>query len=178
LKRLELLRELMPGAAQVGVLADPTNADADTKARDLQSAARAIGQQVDIVNVRSEREFDEAFATLARRGARVLLISNEVLFTSRRDQVVALAARNAIPALYAYQEFAAAGGLMSYGPSRNDGYRQSGIHVARILKGEKPADMPVSRPTKFELVINIKTAKTLGLNIPPSLLARADEVIE
>jgi putative ABC transport system substrate-binding protein len=176
LKRLELLRELMPG--QVGVLADPTNADADTKARDLQSAARAIGQQVDIVNVRSEREFEEAFATLARRGARVLLISNEVLFTSRRDQIVTLAARHAIPGLYAYQEFAAAGGLMSYGPSRNDGYRQSGIHVARILKGEKPADMPVSIPTKFELVINMKTAKTLGLNIPPSLLARADDVIE
>lgn len=177
-KRLELLRELMPDAAQVAVLADPTNADADTKARDLLVAAGAIGQQVDIVNVRSEREFDGAFATLAQRGVRALLISNEVLFTSRRDQVVALAARHAIPALYAYQEFAAAGGLMSYGPSRNDGYRQSGVYVARILKGEKPADMPVSRPTKFELVINTKTAKVLGLNIPPSLLARADEVIE
>jgi putative ABC transport system substrate-binding protein len=177
-KRLELLRALVPGNAPFAVLADPTNADADTKARDLQAAADALGQPIEIVGVRSERELDAAFASLARRGLRALLVSNEVLFTSRRDQVVALAARHAVPAIYAYQEFPAAGGLMSYGPSRNEGYRQSGVYVARILNGEQPGDLPVLQPTRFELAINLKTAKTLGLSIPPMLLASADEVIE
>jgi putative tryptophan/tyrosine transport system substrate-binding protein len=177
-KRLALLRELVPGAGLFAVLADPTNADADAKSRDIQAAADALGQRIEIVHVRGEQELDAAFAELARRGVRALLVSNEVLFTSRRDQVVALAARHGIPTLYAYQEFAAAGGLMSYGPSRADGYRQSGVYVARILNGEKPGDMPVSQPTRFELVINRKTAKALGLAIPPALLARADEVIE
>ena len=177
-KRLELLRELVPGPALFAVLADPTNADADAKAKEMQAAASALGQGIEIVHVRSEQEFGSVFAGLAQRGVRALLVSNEVLFTSRRDQVVALAAHHAIPAIYAYQEFAAGGGLMSYGPSRNDGYRQSGVYVARILKGEKPGDMPVSQPTKFELVINLKTAKALGLYIPPTLLAHANEVIE
>jgi putative ABC transport system substrate-binding protein len=177
-KRLELLRELVPGAGLLAVLADPTNADADTKAKDIQAAADALGQRIEIVHVRGEPELDAAFAGLAERGARALLVSNEVLFTSRRDQVVRLAARYGIPTLYAYQEFVAAGGLMSYGPSRADGYRQSGVYVARILNGEKPGDMAVSQPTKFELVINRRTAKALGLAIPPELLARADEVIE
>jgi putative ABC transport system substrate-binding protein len=177
-QRLELLRALVPGNALFAVLADPTNADAAAKARDLQTAADALGQRIEIVDVRSERELDTAFAGLAGRGVRALLVSNEVLFTSRRDQVVALAARHAVPAIYAYQEFAAAGGLMSYGPSRNEGYRQSGVYVARILKGEKPGDMPVLQPTRFELVVNRKTAKMLGLTVPPMLLARADEVIE
>jgi putative ABC transport system substrate-binding protein len=144
----------------------------------VQAAADALGLRIEIVPVRSEPEFDAAFAGVARRGVRALLVSNEVLFTSRRDQVVALAARHAIPAIYAYQEFAAAGGLMSYGPSRNDGYRESGIYVGRILKGERPGDMPVAQPVKFELVINLKTAKALGLTVPLTLLARADEVIE
>ena len=160
------------------MLADPTNADADTKAKDLLTAARAAGSRIEIINVSSEREFEPAVASLKQRGAGALFISNEVLFTSRRDQIVALAARHSIPASYPYQEFAAAGGLMSYGPSRREGYRQSGVYTARILKGEKPADMPVLQPTKFELVINLKTAKALRLEVPPTLLARANEVIE
>jgi len=177
-KRLELLRELVPGGAPFAVLADPTNAHADAKARDLQTAADALGQHIEPVHVRSVQEFDAAFDGLVRRGVRALLVSNEVLFTSHRDQVVALAARHGIPAIYAYAELAAAGGLMSYGPSRNDGYRQCGVYVARILKGENPGDMPVRQPTKFELVINLEAAKSLGLVVPPALLARADEIIE
>ncbi|HEY4406432.1 MAG TPA: ABC transporter substrate-binding protein [Xanthobacteraceae bacterium] len=177
-KRLELLRELVPGNAPFAVLADPSNADAATKASDLQAAADALGQPIEIVPVRSVQEFDAAFAGLVRRGVRALLVSNEVLFTSHRDQVTALAAHHAIPAIYAYQELAAAGGLMSYGPSRSDGYRQCGIYVARILKGEKPGDLPVRQPGKFELVINRKAAKAMGIEIPPALLGRADDVIE
>ena len=177
-RRLELLRALVPGGGPIGVLADPSNADAATKERDMQAAADAIGQRIEFARVRSEGEFDAAVAGLVQRGVRALIVSNEVLFTSRRDQVVALVARHAIPAIYAYAEFAAAGGLMSYGPSRNDGYRQSGVYVARILKGERPGDMPVSQPSRFELVFNRKTAKVLGLAVPPELLASADEVIE
>ena len=169
-KRLELLRELVPGNALFAVLADPTNADAATKAKDLQAAADALGQPIEIVPVRSVQEFDAAFAGLVRRGVRALLVSNEVLFTSHRDEVTALAASHAIPAIYAYQEFAAAGGLMSYGPSRTDGYRQCGVYVARILNGERPGDMPVRQPSKFELVINLRAAKAMGLEIPPALL--------
>jgi putative tryptophan/tyrosine transport system substrate-binding protein len=176
-RRIALLRMLVPGAP-FAVLADPTNADADAKARDLQAAADTIGQRIEIVPVRSENEFEAAFAGVARQGVHGLLVSNEVLFTSRRDQVVALAARHAIPAIYAYREFAAAGGLMSYGPSRIEGYRQSGAYVARILKGEKPADLPVMQPNKFELVINLGTAKALGLAIPGRLRMLADEIIE
>jgi putative ABC transport system substrate-binding protein len=144
----------------------------------MKAAADALGQRIEIARVRGEQELDAAFAGLAGRGVRALAVSNEVLFTSRRDRVVALAARYGIPTIYAYQEFAVAGGLMSYGPSRADGYRESGVYVARILNGEKPGDMPVSQPTKFELVINRKAAKALGLEVPPALLARADEVIE
>ena len=129
------------------------------------------------MQVRSAQEFDAAFAGLVRRGVRALLVSNEVLFTSHREQMAALAAHHAIPAIYAYQEFAAAGGLMSYGPSRADGYRQCGLYVARILKGERPGDMPVLQSRKFELVINLEAAKAMGLEIPPALLGRADEVI-
>jgi putative tryptophan/tyrosine transport system substrate-binding protein len=177
-KRLELLRELVPGNAPFAVLADPTNADADTKASDLQAAADALGQPIEIVRVRSVQELEAAFAGLVRRGVRTLLVSNEVLFTSHREQLAALAARHAIPTIYAYQEFAAAGGLMSYGPSRTDGYRQCGLYVARILKGERPGDMPVRQPSRFELVINLKAAKAMGLEIPRSLLGQADEVIK
>jgi putative ABC transport system substrate-binding protein len=177
-KRLELLRELVPGNALFAVLADPSNADADTKASDLQAAAAALGQPIEIVQVRSVQELDAAFTDLVRRGVRALLVSNEVLFTSHRDQVVALAARHAIPTIYAYQEFAAAGGLMSYGLSRSDGYRQCGLYVARILNGERPGDMPVLQPSKFELVINLEAAKAMGLEVPPGLLGRADEIIK
>jgi putative ABC transport system substrate-binding protein len=136
IKRLELLRELVPRVAPFAVLADPTNADSDTKAKDLQVAANALGQQIELVQVRGVRDFDGAYAGLARRACARSWSATRVLFTSHRDQVVALAARHAIPAIYAYAEFAAAGGLMSYGPSRNDGYRQCGAYVARILKGE------------------------------------------
>jgi putative ABC transport system substrate-binding protein len=174
-KRLALMRELVP-AGTLAVLTDPTNADAAAKANDLRSAATALGEAIEIVPVASERETEAAFAVLAGRGVAGLLVSNEVLFTSRRDKVVALAARHAIPTIYAYQEFVAVGGLMSYGPSRSEGYRQSGAYVARILKGEKPGDLPVLQPSKFELAINLKTAHTLGLTIPADLLARADEV--
>jgi putative ABC transport system substrate-binding protein len=176
-KRLALMRELVPAGA-LAVLADPTNADAAAKANDLRSAAAALGLPIEIVPVASEREIEAAFASLAGRGIAGLLVSNEVLFTSRRDRVVALAARHAIPTIYPYQEFVAAGGLMSYGPSRNEGYRQSGAYVARILNGEKPGDLPVLQPARFELVINRKTARTLGVTIGASLLVRADEIVE
>jgi putative ABC transport system substrate-binding protein len=177
-ERLALLRELVPGGAALAVLADPTNADAAAKADDLRAAAAALGEKIEIVPVASEREIEAAFAMLAGHGVAGLLVSNEVLFTSRRDKVVALAARHAIATIYAYQEFVAAGGLMSYGPSRSQGYRQSGAYVARILKGEKPGDLPVLQPRRFELAINLAAARALGLTIPASLLARADEVID
>jgi len=176
-KRLVLLRELVPVGA-LAVLADPTNADAAAKASDLRSAAAGLGLPIEITPAASEREIEAAFAALVDRGVAGLLVRNEVLFTSRRDKVVALAARHSVPTIYAYQEFVAAGGLMSYGPSRAEGYRQSGVYVARILKGEKPGDLPVLRPAKFELVINLKTATALGLTIPAGLLVRADEVIK
>jgi putative ABC transport system substrate-binding protein len=176
--RLALLRELVPGGASFAVLADPSNADAAAKAGDLRAAAAALGQAIEIVPVTNEGEIETAFAALAGRGVAGLLISNEVLFTSRRDKVVALAARHGIPTIYAYQEFVAAGGLMSCGPSRSEGYRQSAAYVARILNGEKPGDLPVLQPTRLELVINLRTASALGLAIPASLLARANEVIE
>jgi len=177
-KRLGLLHELVPNAASIAVLADPSNADAEAKAKDLAASALALGVKIETAHVRSDAEFEPAIAAAAQRGAGALFISNEVLFTARRDKIVALAARYRLPASYAYAEFAAAGGLMTYGPSRNDGYRQSGLYVGRILKGEKPGDMPVLQPEKFELVINRRTATTLGLDIPPALLTRADKVIE
>jgi putative ABC transport system substrate-binding protein len=176
-KRLALLRELVPGGGAFAVLADPTNADAAAKAKDLQAAADAAGQRIETFHVRTAQEFDAAFAGLAQGGAEALLVSNEVLFTSHREQVVALAARYRVPAIYAYQEFAEAGGLMSYGPSRIEGYRQSGRYVARILKGEQPGDLPVVQPTKFDLVINRQAAATLGLPLPAALVERADAVI-
>ena len=177
-KRLELLRELVPNTAMMGVLVDPNYPDAVFQQKDVTEAARIIGQQVHIVNAGSESDFNGAFATLVQLKAGALLISADVLFTSRRDQLVALAARHQIPAIYFLREFVLAGGLMSYAPDLGDGYRQGGIYVGRILKGTKPGDLPVVQPTKFEFVINLKTAKALGLNVPDKLLALADEVIE
>ena len=177
-KRLGLLRELVPGAALIAVLVNPNGPNIETQLKDLQEAARAVGQQIHILHGSSERELDTAFATLTQLRAGALLIGSDPFFNSRRDELVALAARYAIPAIYEWREFAAAGGLMSYGTNLAEGYRQVGIYTGRILKGDKPADLPVMQSIKFEFVINLKTANALGLQVPPTLLARADEVIE
>ena len=177
-KRLELLRELVPLAALIGVLINPTNPSADAYATDMREAARAVGSQIHILNASTEGEIETTFATLAHLRVGALLVSTDAFFIGRREKLVALAARHGVPAIYEWSGFAIAGGLMSYGPSFEDAYHQSGIYTGRILKGEKPADLPVVQPTKFELVINLKTARGLGLEIPASLVARADEVIE
>jgi ABC-type uncharacterized transport system substrate-binding protein len=177
-KRFELLHELVPNVSVIGVLVNPNNPDAEPQRKDATEAARIIGLQVHIVNVGSESDFNGAFATLVQLKAGALLVSADVLFISRRDQLVALAARHKIPAIYFEREIVLAGGLMSYAPDVGGVYRQGGIYVGRILKGGKPADLPVVQPTKFEFLINLKTAKALGLEIPPKLLALADEVIE
>jgi putative tryptophan/tyrosine transport system substrate-binding protein len=177
-KRLGLLRELVPSAASIGVLLNPTNANFQTQLRGVQDAARDLGQQVSILSANTEREIDVAFATVAQSGARALLVGSDPFFSSERDQVIALAARYAIPAIYEGREFATAGGLASYGTSLADAYRQAALYAGRILKGEKPADLPIVQPTKFEFVINMKTAKTLGLDVSPGLAASADEIVE
>ena len=177
-KRLGLLRELVPSAASIAVLLNPTNANFQTQLRGVQDAARDLGQQVSILSANTEREIDVAFATVAQSGARALLVGSDPFFSSERDQVIALAARHAIPVIYEGREFATAGGLASYGTSLADAYRQAALYAGRILKGEKPADLPVVQPTKFEFVINLKTAKTLGLDVSPGLSASADEIIE
>jgi putative tryptophan/tyrosine transport system substrate-binding protein len=177
-KRLGLLRELVPSAASIAVLLNPTNANFQTQLRGVQDAARDLGQQVSILSANTEREIDVAFATVAQSGARALLVGSDPFFSSERDQVIALAARYAIPAIYEGREFATAGGLASYGTSLADAYRQAALYAGRILKGEKPADLPIVQPTKFEFVINMKTAKTLGLDVSPGLAASADEIVE
>jgi len=177
-KRLGLLRELVPSAASIAVLLNPTNANFQTQLWGVQDAARDLGQQVSILSANTEREIDMAFATVAQSSARALLVGSDPFFSSERDQVIALAARHAIPVIYQGREFATAGGLASYGTSLADAYRQAALYAGRILKGEKPADLPIVQPTKFEFVINMKTAKAIGLDVPPGLSARADEVIE
>jgi ABC-type uncharacterized transport system substrate-binding protein len=177
-KRLELIRELVPAAALIGLLVNPNNPIAGPETREVDRAARALGLQVLVVNASSERDIDTAFATLVQRRADAIVIGSDPAVTSRHDQLVALAARHAIPAIYTIRASVAAGGLVSYETSPADAYRQAGSYVGRVLKGAKPADLPVQFPTKFRLVLNLKTAKTLGLIVPASILLLADEVIE
>jgi len=177
-KRLGLLRELVPQAALMGLLINPRSPDSEAQSKALQAAARAIGQQIMVVEAGSDGEFDAAFTALAERRVGALVVAADQFFTGRREQLLALAARYAMPAIYELREYAVAGGLMSYGTSLPEGYYQNGVYVGRILKGAKPADLPIVQSTKFELVINLKTAKSLGLDVPDKLLALADEVIE
>jgi putative ABC transport system substrate-binding protein len=178
-KRLELLRQLVPGAARVAVLVNQANvASTETTVRDVEVAARAIGLQIRVLKASTSHEIDAAFATLARERSDTLFVGNDPFFTSRRVQLAILAAHHSIPSTYGTREIAEVGGLMSYGANIPDGWRQAGAYVGRILKGAKPADLPVVQSTKFELVINLRTARMLGLTVPPTLLATADEVIE
>ena len=179
-KQLQFLREVVPKGAVIGLLMNPNAdfADVESQQRAAQAAAHALGQRILTVNASSERDFDAAFAALAQQRAGALLIAGNALFTGQRDRLVALAARYALPTICPLREFVAAGCMMSYSGSLTDAYRQVGVYAGRILRGEKPADLPVTLPTKFELVINLKTAKALGLMIPESFLSLADEVIE
>ena len=177
-KRLEFIRELLPKVSLVGILVNPSFPDNEIELQDVQLAARTIGLELRVLTSSNERDIDVAFSTLAQHQVGALVVGSDPFFNSRRDQLVTLAARHAIPAVYQIREFVEAGGLMSYGNSFIDLYRQVGVYVGRILKGEKPADLPVVRTTKFELVINGRTAKALGLSIPNTLLISADEVIE
>jgi putative tryptophan/tyrosine transport system substrate-binding protein len=178
-KQLELLHELVPAATLIALLVNPaTPVLADTLSSGLQTAARAIRQQILVISASTERDLDMAFTTIVEQRVGALVVGNDPFFNARPDQLVALASRHAVPAIYPYREFAAAGGLMSYGSNLVDPYRLVGVYTGRILKGEKPSDLPVQQSTKVELVINLKTAKALGLTFPITLLGRADEVIE
>jgi putative tryptophan/tyrosine transport system substrate-binding protein len=177
-KRVELLRQIVPKTKTIGMLEDLNSPGTEPERKDVQAAAQAIGLQLIILDVSSDRDIETTVATFIQRGAGALLVGAGAFLTSKREIITALAARHAIPAMYVEREGAVAGGLMSYGPSQSEAYRQAGIYTGRILKGEKPGDLPVMQSTKFEFVINLKTAKTLGLDVPQNLLIAADEVIE
>jgi putative ABC transport system substrate-binding protein len=178
-KRLELLRELIPQARVIGVLFNPNSTTtAEHQMSEAQGAARTLGLELHIVRASSELDFEPAFAALLQQRVAALLVETSPFFNNRRETLITLAARHALPTIYVLREYTVDGGLVSYGTSRAEGYRQAGIYVGRVLKGEKPADLPVLQPTKYELVINLKTAKTLGLDVPATVLARADVVIE
>jgi len=177
-KRLEMISELVPKARVFAALENPNNDAAESRTKEIEDAARTRGQKVYMIAVSADAAIEPAFADLSKRGVDGLLVSADGLFTSRRNQLVALAARHSIPTIYAWREFPVSGGLISYGPNLVDQYRLAGIYTGRILNGEKPANLPVLQPTKFELVINLKTAKALGLAVPPTLLVFADDVIE
>jgi putative tryptophan/tyrosine transport system substrate-binding protein len=177
-KRLELLSELVPRSEVIALLVNPNSSEAEPTMRDAQEAARAKGMRLQILMASADSEIDAAFASLAQLRVGALVVGADPFFSSRREQLVALAARHAVPAIYALRDFAAVGGLISYGPSLTVVYHQVGIYVGKILKGAKPSDLPVEQPTRFELVVNLNTAKALGLTVPPSILARATEVIE
>ena len=177
-KQLGLLRELLPAAARIGLLVNPTNPNVESVTKDVTAAASTIGVQIDVVEASDSREVEAAFATLVRNRVDALVVGSDGFFYYRRVQLTTLATRHVIPAVYFVREFAEAGGLMSYGTSLTEIYRQISVYVSRILKGAKPADLPVLQPTTFELVINLQTAQALGIAVPSTLLARADEVIE
>ena len=177
-KRLGLLREVLPGAPLIGVLLNPRNAAFETELNDVEQGARAVGQRIQVMKASSEQDIDAAFATLQQLQAAAVSVGADPLFNARHEQIIALAAHHSIPAFYFRKEFVEAGGLASYGISSDEYERWAGLYTGRILKGEKPADLPVQAPTKYELIINLKTAKALGLDIPATVLARADEVIE
>jgi putative tryptophan/tyrosine transport system substrate-binding protein len=177
-KRLQLLHELMPSAGTIAYLENPNLTNAERYTQVLEAASRTLGVKLAVLRASSERDFDPAFATISQARVRALLLANDPFFFIERDRLVALAARHALPTMYFFREFVAAGGLISYGSHLADGYRQVGVYAAKILKGARPADLPIAQQTKIELVINLRTAKALGLVVPPTLLARADEVIE
>ena len=177
-KRVELLQELVPQAGAIDLLVNPNNVNMERVIRDVQEAARAKGMRLHVLKAGSQGEIDAAFESLVQRPAPALLVATDPFIDSQRERIVALAARNTIPAIYGFREYVEAGGLISYGPSLMDAFRQQGIYTGRILKGDKPADLPIVQPTTFELVLNLKTAKALGLTIAPTILSRAAEVLE